>query len=557
MSKLTIKFRVYALSMIPLLCITLGMMFIAYKQISTLNHTQQQLIHQQLSEQKRSELKSYIDIVTSSLASLKARQADQQQVIDELSRIHFGKSGYVFGYNSKGVRIFMGESKSGIGKNFWDLKDVKGNLLIQNLIRQAKENEGGGYSSYFFPKPGEKEASEKLSYSVYEPQWDLIIGTGFYIDDVEATTKQMASISDQEMKKGLWWMISVGGGMVCLVAVFTLLISRSILLPLKRFDHSIEMFASGDADLTARMEAYQIPEYAALSQNFNQFVANLQDIIRQLRASSDVIGEETEQILGRANQVDHLSSTQREETEQVATAVTEMTATAREISQNASGAATAAETADEKAKEAMETVGSAVDSVAVLAEKLEFAGMVMDKLEHNVEGISSSLDVIQDIAEQTNLLALNAAIEAARAGDQGRGFAVVADEVRKLASRTQESTGEIHGIIEQLKDATHEAVQSMQDSRTQSEDTVTKANLASRALTEILNSVSMIMDMNTLIATATEEQSQVGQEISERVVIISDQSSQVAGVADENRKGSDDLRHQVRELKSLVDRFTV
>jgi methyl-accepting chemotaxis protein len=531
------------------------MIFISYTQMSNLNHTQQQLIHQHLSEQKRSELKAYIDIVDSSLTALKARNADRQDVIEKLSQIHFGDSGYVFGYDSKGNRLFLGDTGKGIGKNFWDLKDSKGNFLIQNLIKQGKE--GGGFSSYFFPKPGEKVASEKLSYSIYESQWDMIIGIGFYIDDIEAITSQMATKSEHEMKRSFVWMMSIGAGMLCLVSVFTILFSRGILRPLQRFDQSIARFATGDADLTARMEAYHIPEYASLSRNFNNFVENLQNIIRQLRTNSDVISDETGHMLERSNQVDQLSNTQREETEQVATAVTEMTATAHDISQNASSAAAAAQSADEKAKEAMATVDSAVDSVAVLAKKIEFANMVMDKLESNVSNISSSLNVIQDIAEQTNLLALNAAIEAARAGEQGRGFAVVADEVRKLASRTQQSTGDIHHIIEQLKGATQEAVQSMLDSRTQSEDTVAKAHQASDALGEILDSVSMIMDMNTLIATATEEQSQVGQNISERVVIISEQSLQVADVTDENRKGSRDLQEQTQALKALVDRFTV
>ncbi|MDW6091193.1 methyl-accepting chemotaxis protein [Vibrio rhizosphaerae] len=555
MSKLTIKSRVYALSILPLLLITFGMIFISYQQMSELNHHQQQLIQQRLTEQKRSELKAYIDIIDTSLTTLKERHADRQDVVETLSRIRFGDNGYVFGYDSKGNRFFLGDTGKDIGENFWGMKDTKGNFLIQNLIKQAKN--GGGFSSYFFPKPGEKVASEKLSYSVYEPQWDMIIGIGFYIDDVEALTSQMAARSEQEMKRSFVWMASIGGGMLFIVAIFTILFSRGILVPLKRFDQSIARFANGDADLTARMEVYSIPEYASLSQNFNRFVENLQNIIRQLRVSSDVISDESGRMLERSNQVDRLSNTQREETEQVATAVTEMTATAHDISQNASSAASAAQSADGKAKEAMTTVDSAVDSVAVLARKLESANEVMDKLESNVSNISSSLDVIQDIAEQTNLLALNAAIEAARAGEQGRGFAVVADEVRKLASRTQQSTGDIHHIIEQLKGATQEAVQSMLDSRSQSEDTVAKAHQASRALTEIIESVSMIMDMNTLIATATEEQSQVGQNISERVVIISEQSLRVADVTDENRQGSRDLRDQTQELKSLVDRFSV
>ncbi|NVJ57744.1 MAG: chemotaxis protein, partial [Vibrionaceae bacterium] len=202
-------------------------------------------------------------------------------------------------------------------------------------------------------------------------------------------------------------------------------------------------------------------------------------------------------------------------------------------------------------------VNSAAKSVEALAQEVSQASNVISHLEGNVKNIAVSLGVIQDIAEQTNLLALNAAIEAARAGEQGRGFAVVADEVRKLASRTQESTGEIHQMIEQLKSASDAAVKAMDSSQTLSTSTVEEANSAAQALVKIQESIGTIMDMNALIATATEEQSIVGHEISQRVVVISDQSSQSAELANENRSGSQELNQRAAQLYDLVDRFTV
>jgi methyl-accepting chemotaxis protein len=165
--------------------------------------------------------------------------------------------------------------------------------------------------------------------------------------------------------------------------------------------------------------------------------------------------------------------------------------------------------------------------------------------------------VIQDIAEQTNLLALNAAIEAARAGDQGRGFAVVADEVRKLASRTQESTQDIQRVIEQLKSASDAAVNTMETGQSRSVETVEKTELARAALDKIQNSINVIMDMNSLIATATEEQSQVGSDISQRIEFISEQSQQTAAIASQNQAGGEKLSQKAQSLAELVDRFTV
>lgn len=237
--------------------------------------------------------------------------------------------------------------------------------------------------------------------------------------------------------------------------------------------------------------------------------------------------------------------------------MTEMTTTATEISSNASQAAQSAKDADDNALDAHRIVESAAHSVQALAEEVAEASSVISKLEGDVKNISSSLTVIQDIAEQTNLLALNAAIEAARAGEQGRGFAVVADEVRKLASRTQESTGDIHQMIEQLKKASDAAVKAMDSSQSRSVTTVQEANAASDALKKIQDSIGTIMDMNSLIATATEEQSIVGQEISERIVVISDQSSQSADLANENRHGSQTLNGRAHELYNLLVRFKV
>jgi len=551
---LTIRKRLYILSIVPVVTIALGMMWFTYLKTVAFNEQQFSVTHENMMRMKQEELKNYIQMAESAVQPLLKKNAPLSEALPILKEIQYGDSGYIFGYDSKGTRVFLGKSEKGVGENFLNLQDQKGNYLIKDLLKNAKQ---GQFTTYYFPKPGQNTPLPKLSYSVYIPQWDLMIGTGFYTDDIDATVNAMKENAHQALQDTL-----TAIGLFCvviavLVVIFAVFVNRSIMRPLELFDQSIRSFASGDADLTARMEPFTVPEFTQLGKNFNQFVASLQNIIRRVSEVGQEVVSETNNMTGRATQVDEIAAGQREETEQVATAMTEMTTTATEISNNANQAAQAARDAEDNANEAETIVNSAASSVRDLAGEVSKANQVISRLEDDVKNISSSLEVIQDIAEQTNLLALNAAIEAARAGEQGRGFAVVADEVRKLASRTQDSTGEIHQMINQLKSASDAAVKAMDASQARGEHTVKEANAAAEALLKIKSSIGTIMDMNSLIATATEEQSIVGQEISQRIVVISDQSSQSADLANQNRAGSQSLNHKAHELYDLVGRFTV
>lgn len=284
--------------------------------------------------------------------------------------------------------------------------------------------------------------------------------------------------------------------------------------------------------------------------------------VTQLRDMMTEINIVTEQLNSSANRMSSIADTtnsgvlrQQSETDQVATAINEMTATVQEVARNATEAASAATTADSDSIAGKQVVDETIQSIDNLASGIDRAATVINKLEEESNNIGTVLDVIKNIAEQTNLLALNAAIEAARAGEQGRGFAVVADEVRTLASRTQSSTQEIEKMIEQLQVQASDAVAVMNESQTRASESVEQARNAGTSLDAISSAVSTINDMNMQIATATEEQSAVTEEINNNIVNI----SQIAESSTEGAKQITDATNELNQLafnlQALVSRF--
>ncbi|WP_370453133.1 methyl-accepting chemotaxis protein [Pseudomonas sp. BLCC-B13] len=263
------------------------------------------------------------------------------------------------------------------------------------------------------------------------------------------------------------------------------------------------------------------------------------------------------EVAAQAQRSEQAMERQRHETDQVATAINEMSAAAHEVARSAQGAAEAAQQTDNEGQAAKKVVDGSIDRIHALVEDIRESGVSLDNLQQDVQSIVSVLDVIRSIAEQTNLLALNAAIEAARAGEAGRGFAVVADEVRALASRTQQSTQEIQGMIDRLQGGTRDAVTAMRRSSDAGEITSEQANQAGASLDAIAQLIGTINAMNAQIASAAEEQTAVAEEINRSVHQI---AVAVESVADETRHGAETSRSLAglgERLGALVRQFRI
>jgi len=320
---------------------------------------------------------------------------------------------------------------------------------------------------------------------------------------------------------------------------------------------SLQEMAKGEGDLTKRIATNSSDEIGTLVNSFNQFVEKLQHIIKEVTGSTIQLATAAEEMTMVMETSSNNVQKQKMEVEQVATAMNEMTATVQEVSLNAEQAANTTSEADHKAQEGRRVVNNTVGSINALASEVESASTVIHDLEENSESIGSVLEVIRGIAEQTNLLALNAAIEAARAGDQGRGFAVVADEVRGLASRTQQSTQEIQEMIERLQTGAQNAVSVMEAGRNQAQISVEQAAEAGEALGIITTAMSNITAMNTQIAEASKQQSEVAEEINQNIVNIGTISEESADGIVELSQSSNILAELSANLQLMVGQFKV
>jgi len=333
------------------------------------------------------------------------------------------------------------------------------------------------------------------------------------------------------------------------------IISRTIVNPITNAVNAMNEIAEGDGDLTQRLDESGKDEIAKLGEAFNHFAEKVRNMVIQVSGSTTQLATAAEQMSMITSETNQGVQKQQTETEMVATAMNEMTATVHEVARHATEASSAAQSADNDAQDGKAVVEQTVSTINVLANEIESATTVIQKLETDSENIGTVLDVIRGIAEQTNLLALNAAIEAARAGEQGRGFAVVADEVRTLASRTQESTQEIQSMIESLQHGSSDAVRAMNLSQAQSQQSVEQATNARNSLDAITAAITTISDMNIQIASAAEEQSSVAEEINKNVINISQVVEQTAEGAQQTQTASQELANLAGELQTMVGQF--
>ncbi|EMV4497367.1 methyl-accepting chemotaxis protein [Vibrio cholerae] len=433
--------------------------------------------------------------------------------------------------------------------------DAQEKAVIQTLKEKLDQVTRQGFEPALQQLKAEKyDAANLILLQVINPLYNEIKKAAEAFLDIQTQEgKNNFSASQHEINQFIW--------MVSLLGAFALIVTTSLaLLIAKRVNNAVHHLASSAThiaagDLTQRIPVTGNDEFSDIAKYVNRIVTSFQEVISSNRHSVSALATAAEENAAVAMQTKQNIVEQQSQTQQIAAAIHQFTATVHEVAQSAGLAAEASEEAEQAAMQGRKVVEENIAMIEGLSNDLQKMLAAMQLLAKDSEDIGSVVDVIQSISEQTNLLALNAAIEAARAGEQGRGFAVVADEVRTLASRTQESTKQILQTVQRLQQSSRDSANLIEQGVSGASKAVEKARLAGTALSQITANVDRISTMNTQIATASEEQSAVTEEINKNIITISEISNQTALGAQQSSEATLELARLAESMQQEVARY--
>jgi methyl-accepting chemotaxis protein len=475
-------------------------------------------------------------------AGIMTRAEAQHVAIATIKSVRYGSDGY-FWINDMQPRMIMHPTNPKLdGTDLSQNADPNGKRLFIAFIETVKR-EGAGFVDYLWPKPGHEHPVAKVSYVMGFAPWEWIIGSGIYLDDIDA----------------IFWLHAqhLGLGIVLISAVLialSLLILATLTGPLNQLRTLIGVVRDS-GNLSHRANIHQRDEVGVMAGAFDNLLERFQQFVGDVRAVMYRLTDAGQRLQTMTEENHREVERAQAHTIAVTAAMRDMTHTVAQVAQDATAAADAAQLAEQETATGRTVVDATLTAIGGLAREIDSATQVVAQLSTDSDNIGKVLEVIRSVAGQTNLLALNAAIEAARAGEQGRGFAVVADEVRTLASRTQDSTRDIQQIIETLQLRCQEAVRAMDSSRVQSQFSVEQATRAGSSLATITEAVAHISTMNLRIANTAEEQTAMSEEINRNLGDIAQEISRTEECALHTTAAGEELRTLANTLDTQMQRF--
>ena len=502
-------------------------------------------------EDRKQKTRNLVEVATGILAHHHKLAADGKLSVDEaknaareaLRGLRYETSDYFFILDTKLHYVLLPPKPEVEGTNAAETKDANGKLFMQELV--ASGQRGGGFVDYWYPRPGQQKSEPKLSYASNFSPWGWVLGTGIYIDDVEA-----------EYRSGMLLLGGISLVLLMVLSVIGWLVSSSILKQLGGEPAAaaavMQQVAAGD--LTANVGN---PPMGSLLHDLGSMVGALRELVKKINDGANHVVLNAEQISHASREVSIAAEHQADATSAMAAAIEELTVSSNHISDSAGDTELDSQRAMSEAGEGCRRVEQATVAIQKISSTVTDASTRIHTLEDRTNQVSSIANVIKDIAGQTNLLALNAAIEAARAGEQGRGFAVVADEVRKLAERTSSATIEIEQMIVGIQSDTIGAVAAMNSALPEVELGVLLAGSASESLRSIEAGAGRTLVRIREVADATREQSVASTSIAQRVETIAQMVEETTVTIRGTAETATRLELIAQDLKAQIGRFKV
>jgi methyl-accepting chemotaxis protein len=506
----------------------------------------------QMLEDREAKVRNLVEVAHGTLAfyDKEAREGRmalpdaQKAAASAIGTMRYDKVEYFWIHDLKHIMVMHPIKPELNGKALDQLKDKNGKLFFQEMNKVVASS-GSGFVEYLWPKPGSEEGVPKISFVMGFQPWGWVVGSGIYVDDVEAKFRSDA------VKMGIWG-LAIGG----FIAISLFLLSSNIIRTLGG-DPSVasavtRRIAAGDLATPVNCRP---GDNDSLLANIGTMQETLRSMIATITRNAQQVASAAEQLLKASEEVAVSAGHQSDAASSMAASVEEMAVSIDQVRENANEAHGISQDAGNISEEGAAVIHSAANEMRKISEAVQSSSQIVEELGRQSVQITSIVNTIKEIADQTNLLALNAAIEAARAGEQGRGFAVVADEVRKLAERTSHSTTEITDMVAKIQSGTRNAVTSMQAGVSQVSSGVELANQAGDSINRIRDGALRVTDVVNGISDSISEQSMAGNEIAQKLETIAQMSEESAVAVRHTANAARQLQSLSVSLHEAVAQF--
>jgi methyl-accepting chemotaxis protein len=457
-----------------------------------------------------------------------------------LSDLRYDDDHYFWVTNTKNKLIIHPKRLTSIGQDMTNVRDSKGNYHWREMSRIAKNNSSGFLSYTWRDQQGKDK--DKVSYVYYIPEWDWIVGSGLFISDIQEDFHK--NIIQQSV------LLVIIMGILFSISFF---IGDSIVKPIEQLVENLKIIASGN--LTTNFQQNREDEIGELNRGLCQMQTTIRGTLIAAQSTADKASLLSESIASSSEETAQSLASQNSQLEQMSTAMSEMSATIKNVAINAEYSSEKTSESSHQAQASSQSMVTTLEDVSAISLSIDETTQLMATLKRGVDNIGQVVQVIQEVSEQTNLLALNAAIEAARAGEQGRGFAVVADEVRNLASRTQDSTSQVQSTINELLASTSEVLTVMESNNASISTCVETAQHTKDTLVSMVGSLNEANDMVAQIAASAEQQGIVSNEMSENVSVINLSAREINQASVHMASQTQEMASAAEELKQLLTYF--